>query len=281
MQASPRPSYEGYDDQCLIVQQVHTDLSGNLIDAPLVNLDAPWDGSAFVFGLYVYDTTTGLPTGYSIASGSGVTYNVTTQQIHFGINDDTQAAITAISLTPGPTGATGSTGDKGDKGDKGDTGSTGSTGATGAAGTNGTNGSIGLTGSTGATGSTGSAGSNGTNGTNGTNASIIAYEGTTARSAAFPIFKSVTVGSGVAVFYLTADGTSTGTTLFPNGVIADSVNVTVSDATASYQMAWAFTNSNKTLTVTSNKLTTANILTGVLGQATANGSTVKLQIWGY
>lgn len=107
------------------------------------------------------------------------------------------------------------------------------------------------------------------------------YEGITGRSGSFPIFKSVTVGSGVAVFHLTADGTSTGTALFPNGVIADSVNATVSDATASYQMSWAFSNSNKTLTVTANKLTTSNILTGILGQAAANSASVKLSVWGY
>lgn len=108
-----------------------------------------------------------------------------------------------------------------------------------------------------------------------------AYEGTTARSGAFPIFKSATVSGGTAIFYLTNDGTSTGTALFPNGVITDSVNATVSDATASYQMSWAFSNSNKTLTVTTNKLTTANILTGILGQSAANSSVVKLSVWGY
>lgn len=109
----------------------------------------------------------------------------------------------------------------------------------------------------------------------------IAYEGTTTRVNAFPVFKSATVSSGVAVFNLTTDGTSGGTALFPNGVVADSVNVFVSDASASYQMAYAFSNGNKTLTVTANKLTTANILTGILGQATANGSVVKLQVYGY
>lgn len=107
------------------------------------------------------------------------------------------------------------------------------------------------------------------------------YEGTTARSNIFPIFKSASVSSGVIAFHLTADGTSGGTALFPNGVIQDSVNAFVSDAAASYQMSYAFTNSNKTVTVTANKLTTANILTGLLGQAQANGSVVKLSVWGY
>lgn len=106
------------------------------------------------------------------------------------------------------------------------------------------------------------------------------YFGTTLKTA--PIFytASATVASGVAVFQLTADGTSTGTALFPNGPNTDSLNIFVSDATASYQMSYALTNSNKTLTVTANKLTTANILTGILGQATANGAVMRMQIWG-
>lgn len=108
-----------------------------------------------------------------------------------------------------------------------------------------------------------------------------AYQGTTKRQVSFPFFDSKTVASGVATFQLTADGLSTGTALFPNGVIEESINCFVSDATASYQMSYALTNSNKTLTVTANKLTTANILTGILGQAQANGSVVRLQVWGY
>ncbi len=110
---------------------------------------------------------------------------------------------------------------------------------------------------------------------------VKAYEGVTARANAFPIFKSATVASGVAVFHLTDNGTSGGNALFPNGVIADSVNAFVSDATASYQMSYAFSNGNKTLTVTANKLTTANILTGLLGQSAANGAVVKLSVFGY
>lgn len=109
----------------------------------------------------------------------------------------------------------------------------------------------------------------------------VSYEGTTQRTNSFPIFKSATVSSGTAAFNLTNDGLSTGTTLCTNGVIQDSVNAFVSDATASYQMSYAFSNSNKTVTVTTNKLSTANILTGVLGQAAGNGSAVKLSVWCY
>lgn len=109
----------------------------------------------------------------------------------------------------------------------------------------------------------------------------ITYEGTTQRVNSFPIFKSATVASGVAVFNLTADGTSGGTALCTNGVIQDSVNAVANDATASYQWSYAFSNSNKTVTITVNKLSTANILTGVLGQSAANGAVVKMSVYCY
>lgn len=109
----------------------------------------------------------------------------------------------------------------------------------------------------------------------------ISYEGTAQRQNSFPVFKSATVSSGTAVFNFTSDGTSGGSALFPNGVIQDSVSLTVNDATASYQMGYAFSNGNKTLTVTTNKLSTANILTGILGQAAGNGAVVKVGVWGY
>lgn len=111
-----------------------------------------------------------------------------------------------------------------------------------------------------------------------TDAGSKSYEGTTAHNNTVTYFNHATVGSGVAIFQLTTDGLSTGTSICSNGVIADSVIPNVSDATASYQMSWAFSNSNKTLTITANKLTTANILTGILGQATANGSVVKISV---
>ncbi len=107
-----------------------------------------------------------------------------------------------------------------------------------------------------------------------------AMVGTTAKTGSFRIYQNATVASGVAVFQLTDNGLSGGNALFANEVFTDSVQVMVSDATASYQMAWAFSNSNKTLTVTANKLTTANILTGLLGQTQANGAVVKLMIEG-
>lgn len=113
------------------------------------------------------------------------------------------------------------------------------------------------------------------------NFNIKAYQGTTARDGAFMVTKSAAVSSGIAVFHLTNDGNSNGIALFPNGIIEESINLFVSDSAASYQMTYAMSNSNKTLTVTANKLATANLLTGVLGQAQANGATIKLQVWGY
>lgn len=91
---------------------------------------------------------------------------------------------------------------------------------------------------------------------------------------------SATVASGVAVFQLTANGLSTGTALFPTGPQTSTLNTFVNDATASYQMSAAWSNSNKTLTITCNKLTTANILTGLLGQAAANGAVVNVTVLG-
>lgn len=109
----------------------------------------------------------------------------------------------------------------------------------------------------------------------------LVYDGTTSRAAPIIIYKTATVASGVATFQLTSDNTSTGPAIFPNAPILASVSPVVNDASASYQFGWAFSNSNKTLTITTNKLSTANILTGVLGQSAANGAVVNLTISGY
>lgn len=161
---------------------------------------------------------------------------------------DLTNTVSSISLTPGATGLTGPTG------------VTGGLGATGV---------IGPTGSTGTSGATGPTGVN-----------AKYYAGTTQKTQPIVVTKSVAVGSGVAVFHFTDDGLSTGTPLFPNGPDMNSIVPYVNDASASYQFGWAWTNSNKTLTVTTNKLTTSNILTGVLGQAAANGSTCTVTVWG-
>lgn len=229
-------------------------------------------------GIFVFDSSTVQPAMVTLGSGFTLSSGI----------------LTAAGL-PGLTGSTGSTGATGPTGAAGATGAagpanslsigtvssgsaaatitgtaptqtlnltlpTGSTGATGAAGTNGTNGATGPTGAIGAAGS---------------NATTKAYVGTTLKTAPFPIIKTAIVASGVAVFNLTDDGTSTGNALCVE-TFTDSVQLIVNDATASYQMGWAFSNSNKTLTVTANKLTTANILSGILGQTAANGAAVKM-----
>lgn len=106
------------------------------------------------------------------------------------------------------------------------------------------------------------------------------YDNITQKIGAFPIYKSGSIASGTLAIHFTADGTSTGTALFPNGPITNSVNVIFNDAASSYQCSWAWSNSNKTLTITANKLSTANILTGILGQAAANGSVATASVWG-
>lgn len=106
-----------------------------------------------------------------------------------------------------------------------------------------------------------------------------AVVGTAVKTNSFRTYKNATVSGGTAVFHLTADGTSTGTALYAE-VFTDSVQLIVNDASASYQMAWAFSNGNRTLTVTANRLTTANLLTGVLGQTQANGAVVRLSVEG-
>lgn len=117
---------------------------------------------------------------------------------------------------------------------------------------------------------------------NAASAGTTAIVGTTAKTGTFRVYQTGTITTaGTMVFQLTADGTSTGTALFPNETFTDSVQPIVNDPTSSYQFGWAFSNSNKTLTVTVNKLTTANLLTGVLGQAAApTGTVVKLVVEG-
>lgn len=110
---------------------------------------------------------------------------------------------------------------------------------------------------------------------------IQAYEGTSQRLNPFIVYKSATVSSGVAVANFTTDGTSGGTSLCPNGIIQDSVNVIVSDSTGPYPSSWAFSNSNKTLTATVNKSSPTGVI-ALLGinilsaPVSANGATAKM-----
>lgn len=113
------------------------------------------------------------------------------------------------------------------------------------------------------------------------------YDGTTLRSNAVWYVSSATVTSGIAVFQLTTDGTSTGTSVFPNGVLLKSVSPTPNDATAVFGYSWLFSNSNKTLTVTVNKSSPTGVIAllgiNILGSpvAAANGTVVNISVVGY
>lgn len=113
------------------------------------------------------------------------------------------------------------------------------------------------------------------------------YDGTTLRNNGISYVSSATVSSGVAVFQLTTDGTSTGTAIFPNSVLTKSASPTPNDATAVFGYSWVFTNSNKTLTVTVNKSTPTGVIAllgiSILGApvAAANGTVVNITLLGY
>lgn len=107
-----------------------------------------------------------------------------------------------------------------------------------------------------------------------------AYDGTTSRANAFPIFKSGTVSGGNVVVHLTDNGASNGNALFPTGVILDSIQARAEEGTTPHAFGTAaLSNSNKTLTLPVSKI--APIL-GILNlNQAANGSVIKLAIWGY
>lgn len=106
-----------------------------------------------------------------------------------------------------------------------------------------------------------------------------AYEGTTQHIGAFPIAKTTTTSSGAAAFHLTEDGTSGGTALCANGPIKSSLTVAVNDSSALYTAGWVWSNSDKTVTVTINYLSSSNLLTGApIFSAAANGKNVNLSV---
>lgn len=113
------------------------------------------------------------------------------------------------------------------------------------------------------------------------------YNGTTLVSNPKTFTASATVASGVAVFYLTADGTSTGTALFPTGPITSSLNWFVNSASTLYLANPVWSNSNKTLTLTVNSASSTGTISllglNLLGSPTAaaNGVTVNISVSGY
>lgn len=114
-----------------------------------------------------------------------------------------------------------------------------------------------------------------------------AYDGTTQRNSPIIIGKEGTVSSGTVVFHLTDDGTSSGTALFPNGPIKSTFQPAVSDSGSLYPMSWAWSNSDKTVTVTVNRAAPTGIIAllslNLLGAPTAapNGTTVRAIVVGY
>lgn len=124
------------------------------------------------------------------------------------------------------------------------------------------------------------------NGALGARAAIKCVVGTSELADCFAVAKSATVASGSAVFHLTADGTSSGAALYPNGVQADSIQLRCdneANAPCSFG-APALSNSNKTVTVAVNKSTGINValvgLTLLGAPAAANGSVVKMTVLG-
>lgn len=59
-----------------------------------------------------------------------------------------------------------------------------------------------------------------------------------------------TTSGGTVTFYLTTDGTSSGTALCPGSI--GQVNVVANDPSNNFGLGWTLTNSNKTMTVTAN-----------------------------
>ncbi len=175
----------------------------------------------------------------------------------------------------GPTGATGPTGAQGTQGLQGAQGIQGIQGVQGTVGATGPTGLTGATGVTGATGPTGLTGATGATGPTGPSGSPKLYTETTNKPGAFQILKSGTVSSNTVTFHITDDGLSTGNALFPNGPILDSVQTAFNDSSNIFTTSYAWSNSNKTITVTANKL---NLL--ALGLSQANGSVCKLSVWG-
>lgn len=112
---------------------------------------------------------------------------------------------------------------------------------------------------------------------------VQAFEGTTQRLNPIVVSKTAAVagGAGNAVFNITSDGISTGAALCPNGVMLNSPNISVNDATAPYQFSWAWSNSNKTMTVLSQKASGLAVLTFTLlgvPSPVPNGTSVNATI---
>lgn len=120
---------------------------------------------------------------------------------------------------------------------------------------------------------------------------VLAYDGTTQRLNAFPVFfTGTTNGSGQIIANLTVDGTSGGAALFPTGPIAKSLNFTVFSGTTFYNAVPTWSNGNKTVTLQIYAAGSASVLTSLLGALTnvlgsptaaPSGVSVNGSVWGY
>lgn len=114
-----------------------------------------------------------------------------------------------------------------------------------------------------------------------------AYEGSTNRGTPTVIAVQGTVSGGTAVFHLTTDGTSGGTAIFGTGPIKSAFQPVVNDSANLYPMSWAWSNSDKTVTVTVNRSTPTGVIAllgiNILGAPTtaANGTTIQATVFGY
>lgn len=91
--------------------------------------------------------------------------------------------------------------------------------------------------------------------------------------------QSKTVSSGTVTFYLTNDGTATGTALFPTNVFIGTGNFWVNDAINQYQMGgYTLSTDHKSLTLTVNKI---GLSLGILVFiASTTGTTINMSIRG-
>lgn len=112
---------------------------------------------------------------------------------------------------------------------------------------------------------------------------VQSYDGTTQRLGSFSIFKTGTTagGGGQIAFNITNDATSGGASLCPNGVIKNSLNAIVNDSSAIYPMNWAWSNSDKTVTVTVFKTASISLLSTLLSTppaAAPNGTAATMTV---
>lgn len=111
------------------------------------------------------------------------------------------------------------------------------------------------------------------------------YDGTTKRSNCLPYSTVLTVSGGVVTANMTTDGTSGGTSIFPNGLIVGSLNVTCNDSTVPYSASYSTpASATKSIVFTVNRASGVLSVLGlsVLGApAAANGAVCNIQAMGY